>query len=137
MTDPARALVAEEIHIVDAARQPRLVLSAQGGTPQVTLLGPDGATAMLLSLDADGHPSVRLSNPVAQGATARLEVDAKGAHVRFDGQGGAAAYLFLSNAGAQGVVLGDASGVRRFSAVVMPDGAVQVQQDGAASQPST
>jgi hypothetical protein len=127
MTEPAKVIATEELRIVDAAGHTRMTLSAPDGTARVAVLGLEGPAAMELTVDATGHPSVILSNPLAQGATARLEIDTKGAHVRFDRPGGATAYLFVSNAGAEGVVLHDGAGIRRFSVVVDPAGEITMQ----------
>jgi hypothetical protein len=119
-------VITQEIRIVDEKGRPRLTLSAQGGQPAITMTGPDGAAGFRATLDATGRPSIRLDNPNASGPTAAIEVDDKGAHVKFDRPGGASSYLFLNNAGVSGMVLVDPKGVRRLNIVLGDDGAVSI-----------
>lgn len=123
-----RPIVTEELRIVDAEGRARLVLSAEGGAPAFLLLREDGRPGATVSLDAAGRPAVRLNNPDGDGLAAVLEIDDKGAHVKFDRPGGASCYLFLNNAGASGVVLLDAAGRRRLNVMVAPDGASRIEQ---------
>jgi hypothetical protein len=108
MAAPPPPIVTEEIRIVDELGHTRLLLSAKGGTPKIKLLRSDGKFGSEVSLDADGRPAIKLANADSNGPTAALEIDDKGAHVKFDGQGGASSYLFLNNAGGSGIVLFDA-----------------------------
>jgi len=71
---------------------------------------------------------VTLANPDPALPTAALEIDGKGAHVRFDRPGGASSYPFLNNAGASGVVLIDAAGQRRLSTTLGPDGSSSIKR---------
>jgi len=127
-------VVTQQIEIVDSAGRPRLLLSAQSGAPVLQLLQPDGKVGAEVSLSG-GYPVVKLSNPDPNGPTAALEVDDKGAHVKFDRPGGASSYLFLNNAGGSGVVLIDGAGVRRLDAMVGADGAPKVERYGADGKP--
>lgn len=120
------SVVAEEVRIVDAQGQLRLLLSARSGTPVIVLLQADGRPGAKVALSADGHPSITLLNPDSAGPTASLELDDKGAHVKFDRPGGASSYVFLNNAGGSGLVLIDASGKRRLDATVNNDGTTSV-----------
>jgi len=124
-------VVTQEIQIVDAQGHPRLLLSAKSGAPTIQLLDANGKVGAELSLTTDGHPLVKLSNPDATKPAAALEVDDKGAHVKFDHPDGASSYLFLNNAGGTGVVLIDTHGKRRFNAVVGADGTPRVERLGA------
>jgi hypothetical protein len=115
---------------VDAQGKPRILISAKDGTPTIVLLRADGETGASVALDVDGRPAVKLSNPVAGGPVAALEIDDKGAHVKFDRKGGASAYLFLNNLGGSGVVLIDPAGKRRLDAIVAPDGKTTIERVG-------
>ena len=115
-------IVTQELRIVDDAGHPRIVLSTISGVPTVRLLREDGAPGATLSLDAAGRPAMTLSNPSTEGPTAAIEIDDKGAHVKFDRPGGASSYLFLNNSGGSGVVMLDAKGVRRLETLVDADG---------------
>jgi hypothetical protein len=121
-------IVTSEIRIVDAEGHARLILSAAAGPPSVQLLSPEGETRAALALDAAGRPRLTLSGPDATQPTASVEVDDKGAHVRFDRPGGGSSYLFLNNAGVSGVVLIDAHDVRRAEVVLGPDGSPLIRR---------
>jgi hypothetical protein len=131
MTSLPPRVVTQEIQIVDSQGSPRLLLSAKSGSPAIELLRADGTPIVVVTLDAGGHPSMRLDNPDAEGPTAVLEVDDKGAHVKFDRPGGGSSYLFLNNAGGSGVVLVDTTGARRLDAQVAPDGTAKIDRYGA------
>lgn len=130
---PPPPVITSEVRIVDPAGAPRIVLSAATGAPVILLIGGDDKPAATLALDGNGRPSIKLANPEPGAPTAALEIDDKGAHVKFDRAGGASSYLFLNNAGTSGVVLIDAKGVRRASFLVGADGRVTVDGlDGSA-----
>jgi len=116
----------EELQIVDSQGKARIRLSASGGMPSIELLKADGAGAASLKLNGDGRPSLALSNVESNGPMATLEIDDKGAHIKFDREGGASTYLFLNNAGGSGVVFYDAEGERRLSLVVADDGKISI-----------
>jgi len=129
--NPAPAVVTQEIRVVDDQGRPRIVLSTlpgKDGAPTLALLREDGQIGASVRLDSDGRPAVSLSNPNATWPSATLEIDGKGAHVKFDRSGGASAYLFLNNTGGSGVVLIDNAGKRKLDAVVAADGTSRVQQ---------
>jgi hypothetical protein len=128
-------VVTHEVRIIDAEGRPRIILSAKDGVPVIELLGADGRIALTAKTDARGHSAVMLANPVASGPTAALEVDDKGAHVKFDRGGGASAYLFLNNEGVSGTVLIDAAGRRRLQANVAADGTPAIQLMDATGKP--
>ncbi len=115
----------EEIQIVDAKGDPRITLSAKDGTPVITLTGPEKG-AMIASVSPQGFPSVVLQNPASKGPGAALELDDKGAHVKFDCPGGGLSYLFLNNGGGSGVVLIDTKGKRRVEVLVSADGTATI-----------
>lgn len=123
---PPPPVITQEVRIVDSAGQPRIILSAKTGEPSIQVVRRDGKPAATIQLDKDDRPSVKLDNPAADGPTATLEVDDKGAHVLFNRPGGASSYLFLNNSGGSGVVLIDAKGARRASVVMTADGQVTV-----------
>lgn len=127
---PPPPVIASEVQIVDPAGTPRIVLSAAKGAPSIVLIGHDAKPIAVIALDASDRPSIRLTNPVPSAPSASLEIDAKGAHVKFDRGGGASSYLFLNNAGSSGMVLIDAQGVRRASVVVAPTGKVTIKDEG-------
>jgi hypothetical protein len=128
-------IVTSEVHIVDAAGQARLVLSAASGAPSVELLTPDGHASAHLGLDPTGRPRLTLTGPDPSQPGVSLEVDDKGAHVRFDRAAGGSSYLFLNNAGVSGLVLIDAKNVRRAEVVLGPDGAAQIRRFDAEGNP--
>lgn len=115
-------LVSEEIRIVDPEGRPRLLLSAASGAPSVEFLGGDGAVGLRLALDVADRPCAVLANPRSDGPSAQLEIDDKGAHVKFDRPSGGSAYLFLSNTGSAGVVLIDTQGTRRLAVTLSGSG---------------
>jgi hypothetical protein len=121
MASPA-AVVAQEIRIVDEQGRLRMALSAKSGSPTIELLNADSRSSLMIALDDSGRPSLRLRNPNANGPVSAIEIDANGAHVKFDRPGGASSYLFLNNSGGSGVVLVDSKGVRRLEALVAADG---------------
>ncbi len=123
-------IVTPEVRIVDEQGHPRLLLSAKDGTPKIQLFRSDGRLGSAVSLDGEGRPSIKLENINANGPTAVLGIDGKGAHVKFDRSGGASSYLFLSDAGASGIVLIDSRGVRWLNAVIDPDGAASIERFG-------
>ena len=132
---PPPPVVTQEVRIVDASGHPRILLSAGDGTPTIVLLDVDGKPAMTARTDAAGRPAITLANPHADGPAAALEIDDKGAHVKFDRPGGASAYLFLNNAGGSGTVLIDAKGKRRLVATVAADGTVALDRLDTAGRP--
>lgn len=129
------AIVTQEIRIVDDQGNARLLLSARSGAPVIHMLQPDGQQGLAISLDQAGRPSIRLANPVAAEPSAALEIDDKGAHVKFDRPGGASSYLFLNNVGGAGVVLFDTKGVRRLNVLTAPDGTASVERYGPDGKP--
>jgi hypothetical protein len=128
-------VITQELQIVDPQGQPRIVLSAKTGAPSLDLLRADGETSARVALDPAGRPSVKLSNPDPKGPMAAIEIDDKGAHVKFDRPGGASSYLFLNNAGVSGLVLVDPQGVRRLNVVLGADGDVSIVRFGADGKP--
>jgi hypothetical protein len=135
MTDLPPPIVTRELSIVDATGVPRIVLSAGTDQPVIRMLRPDGKAALTLTLDPAGRPSVTLENPQEAGPKAAVEVDDKGAHVKFDRPGGASSYVFLNNSGGSGLVLIDPKGVRRLSATVAADGSATIERLGADGKP--
>ncbi|TPK78113.1 hypothetical protein [Mesorhizobium sp. B2-4-17] len=132
---PSQPVITEEVRIVDAQGHPRILLSAWDGVPTIVLLNPDGKPAMTARTDASGRPAVTLANPLASGPGVVLEIDDKGAHVKFDRPGGASAYLFLNNQGGSGTVLIDTEGRRRLQATVSVDGDAKIEQLGPDGKP--
>jgi hypothetical protein len=121
-------IVTNEIRLVDDAGKTRLLFSTKSGLPVVQWLQEDGTPSLAASLDASGHGSVKLQNPSPGGPQASLEIDDKGAHVKFDRSSGASAYLFLNNAGGSGIVLIDERGKRRVSVLVQSDGSSTIER---------
>lgn len=134
-TPPSPPVVTEEIRVVDAQGHPRIVLSAKDGKATIVLMDGSGNAGATLALDAANHPSVTLINPHTGWPSAALEIDDKGAHVKFDRPGGASSYLFLNNAGGSGTVLVDASGKRRLDVTVSADGESKIERYGDNGQP--
>jgi len=126
-TAPA-PVVTQEIQIVDGDGHPRLVLSAKSGSPAIEMLRANGRASFVVSLDAAGRPTIKLSNPDEAGPTATLEIVDSGTHVKFVRPGGGTSYLFLNNAGGSGVVLIDTNGVRRLVALAPADGTVRIER---------
>jgi hypothetical protein len=121
-------VVTQEIQIVDGHGDVRILLSAKSGAPVIQLVDAQKKSNALISLDEEGRPSIKLSNPEANGPSAIIEIDSNGTHVKFDHPDGASSYLFLNNVGASGVVFIDARGVRRLDALVHPDGTLSVDR---------
>jgi len=121
-------IIAQEIRLVDEEGLPRVVLSTRNGIPTIRLLRTDGESGGELSLDMQGRPAMKLANTDPNGPTAALEIDDKGAHVKFDRAGGASSYLFLNNTGGSGIALFDSHGIRRLNAVVDPDGTSKIER---------
>ena len=130
MTEKKTALDVRELRIVDASGRPRIVLTAETGQPTFRILGEAGTAIVSIALDSSGHPSIKLSNPDANLPSASIEIDAKGAHVKFDKSGGASSYVFLNNAGESGVVLIDKFGARRLDILLPTIGDAVVQRFG-------
>ncbi|UZE49848.1 hypothetical protein ONR75_03370 [Rhodopseudomonas sp. P2A-2r] len=130
------AIVTQEIRIVDDQGNARLLLSAKSGVPVIQMLRPDGEPGLAITLDQAGRPSIKLANPATAAPSAALEIDDKGAHVKFDRPGGASSYLFLNNFGAAGVVLLDTKGVRRLNVLTASDGTASVERFGPDGKPS-
>lgn len=101
----------------------------------ITLSGPDGKGGATVSLNPQGYPVIQLVGPNSAAPTATLEVDNKGAHLKFDRPGGGSSYLFLNNAGASGLLLIDRNGQRRLDAIVANDGAPRVTRYSSDGQP--
>jgi hypothetical protein len=114
--------------MVDEEGRSRIVLSGKSAIPKVQLLVPDGRVGIELRLDENGRPGVRLSNPNSSGPTADLEIDDKGAHVKFDRPGGAGSYLFLNKEGGSWVVLVDGHGKRRMALTLDLDGGTKIER---------
>ena len=123
-------IVTQEIQIVDSQGRPRILLSARAGEPVIEMLRSDSQPGFVMTLDPAGRPSIKLSNPEAAGPTAALEIDDKGAHVKFDRPGGASSYLFLNNLGGSGVVILDTKGARRLDILTAPDGSTSIDRYG-------
>jgi len=133
---PATPVTTQEVRIVDAHGHPRIVLSAKNGQPSIVLLRKDSSAGATVALDADDRPAITLTNPDPAGPVAALEIDDKGAHVKFDKPDGASSYLFLNNGGASGVVLIDGKGVRRASVVLSADGKLSIEGDRPPATPT-
>ena len=123
-------IVTQEIQIVDAQGRPRMLLSARSGEPIVELLRKNGQPSLTMTLDPSGRPSIKFDNPDPAAPTAALEIDDKGAHVKFDRPGGASSYLFLNNLGGSGVVILDTKGTRRLTILTAPDGSTNIERFG-------
>jgi hypothetical protein len=130
-----QTLIAQEIRLVDEKGQVRLLLSAIGGLPTINMLGKDGAIRLTASLDGTGYGSIKIANPIATAPGAALELDDKGAHVKFDRPGGGSAYLFLNNAGESGVVFVDTNDKRRLNLLVKQNGQAEIQRFNEEQQP--
>jgi hypothetical protein len=129
MTDiPPPPVITQEVRIVDAQGATRILLSAKEGVPTIVLLRADGKNGASVSLDDKGHPALRLVNPSPDGPIAAVEIDEKGAHVKFDGPRSASSYLFLNNEGGSGVILIDKAGKRRVQALVAADGSSEIER---------
>ncbi len=124
---PSTPVITQEVRIVDAQGHARIILSAKDGQPTIMLLRGDSVAGATVTLDSDDRPSIKLANPDPAAPVASVEIDDKGAHVKFDKPDGASSYLFLNNAGGSGVVLLDGTGDRRASVVLSPEGQLSIQ----------
>jgi len=125
----------EELRITDAQGRSRMVLSAKSGAPVVQLLQPNGKVGLNIALDEHDRGSIRIHNPDPKGPVVTIEVDPKGAHVKFDGPTGASSYLFLNNEQDSGVVFLDAQGKRRAEVLVVASGQSKIERFDDASHP--
>lgn len=116
------------LNVVDDQGRIRISLSSIDNLPVVKLLDESGQDRINLSINQNGYGSVRLANPNALAPVAALEIDDKGAHVKFDRPGGASSYLFLNNSGGSGVVLLDSKGTRKLDILVSPSGETDVRR---------
>jgi hypothetical protein len=112
-TSSSKAVVTRELKLVDSRGHVRLLLTTDRDQPVVRMLRDDGKPAIDLALDGNGNPSVQLHNTNG-GASAILEIDDKGTHLKMDHPGGAAIYLFMNDAGVSGLVLEDQNGKKRY-----------------------
>jgi hypothetical protein len=112
-TSSSKAVVTRELKLVDSEGHVRILLTTDRDQPVVRMFRGDGKPAMVLALDGNGNPSVQLHNPNG-GASAILEIDDKGTHLKMDHPGGASIYLFLNDAGVSGLVLEDQNGKKRY-----------------------
>lgn len=119
----------QEIHLVDEKGQTRMVLSTAKGIPSFQLLDPSGNINLDLKLDEQGFPAIVLNNPNQQYPSTKLEVDAKGTHLKFDHANGASNYLFLNNEGTSGLVMLDRNSERRFNILVDENGELTLTKD--------
>jgi hypothetical protein len=107
-----------------------MLLSARSGEPILQLLQKSGQPSLVMTLDPAGRPSIKFDNPDPAAPTAALEIDDKGAHVKFDRPGDASSYLFLNNRGGSGIVILDSKGVRRLNILAAPDGSTIIERFG-------
>jgi hypothetical protein len=135
MSDQHNVVIANEVRLVDAAGNTRLLLTTRSGTPSLQFLSGNGTVGMTADLDQEGRGAFRIQNPEAQGPVASIEVDAKGTHVKFDKPNGASCYLFLNNAGESGAVFIDAAGKRRVNVLVDPTGGSRIERLDDAGRP--
>lgn len=98
------------------------------------LLDPLGQKRITISVDEHGYGTVHLLNPNPAAPVASLEIDDKGAHVKFDRPGGASSYLYLNNIAGSGVVLIDSAGTRKFDLMVDPSGETEFHRYDQSSQ---
>ena len=89
MSDQHNVVIANEVRLVDAAGNTRLLLTTRSGTPSLQFLSGNGTVGMTADLDQEGRGAFRIQNPEAQCPGASIEVDAKGTHVKFDKPNGA------------------------------------------------
>jgi hypothetical protein len=119
-------VVTPEIQVIDDEGNPRIVLSVKSGNPAIELRQANGSSSVSIALDTVGRPSLKLHSPAPGGLMASIEIDQKGAHIKFDRSGGGSSYLFLNNVGGSGMVLIDAHGVRRLEALAAADGPARI-----------
>jgi hypothetical protein len=108
-----KPVITRELKLVDSEGRVRLLLTTDRDQPVVRMLRDDGKPAIDLALDGNGNPSVQLHNPNG-GASAILEIDDKGTHLKMDHPGGASIYLFMNNASVSGLVFEDQNGTKRY-----------------------
>jgi hypothetical protein len=124
----ASNLRVRRLDIVDERGKIFMTLSAPNQVPTLELLDSSGQKRITMSVEEGGYGAVRLSNPSPSGPVASLEIDNKGAHVKFDRPGGASSYLFLNNSGGSGVVLLDSNGSRKLDLMIAPSGETEFRR---------
>lgn len=116
------------INIVNDSGKVVMTLSTANQSPVLRLLDVNGKPELTISLNQSGFSSIKLENPNVADPRAVLEIDDKGAHVKFDRAGGASSYLFLNNGGESGTVFLDAKGERRLETLVTPAGKTEIRR---------
>ena len=127
-TNPKDVLQLKELQIVDENGVPRILLSTQNGTPSIQMLHSDGTATLHLQVNPQGLPSVQLFNLDQNLPVAKLEIDDKGTHLKFDHGTGASCYLFLNNLARSGLVLIDNQKKRRFNIALTETGELNIQK---------
>ncbi len=123
-----KALSLQKLSIVDASGRTYITFSEANGVPAVDLIDARGEKRITMTVDADGYGAIHLTNPKSSGPMASLEIDDKGAHVKFDRPGGASSYLFLNNSGGSGAVFLDTRGIRKLDLLVSPSGQTEIRR---------
>ncbi len=129
------SLTIHELRLVDATGKARMILSTEGGHPTINMLDVRGRVLMSAFLDSHGLGSIQLTNPVDGYPQAAFALDDKGAHVKFDREGGASSYIFLNNRGESGAVFLDTQGRRRLDLLVRVDGQTTIERLDDAGKP--
>ena len=74
MSDQHNVVIANEVRLVDAAGNTRLLLTTSSGTPSLQFLSGNGTVGIKADLDQEGRGAFRIQNPEAQGPVAGIEV---------------------------------------------------------------
>ncbi|MBJ9985602.1 hypothetical protein IAE19_09125 [Acinetobacter sp. S40] len=122
-----QTLKLRELAIVDENDQTRIQLTVKSNVPSIEFLNERGEVSIQIILGEEGYPSIQLLPISDQLLNVKLEMDSKGAHLKFDHEQGSSCYVFLNNVGTSGMVMLDAKKQRRFTASVTAQGDLHLE----------
>lgn len=122
-----QTLKLRELAIVDENDQTRIQLTVKSNVPSIEFLNERGEVSIQVTLGEEGYPSIQLLPVSGQLINIKLEMDSKGAHLKFDHEQGSSCYVFLNNGGTSGMVMLDAEKQRRFTASVTAQGDLHLE----------
>jgi hypothetical protein len=124
---------AEEFRLLDSDGRLRARLGLDGSAcVSLSLHTAQGTIQVRLHTDDQGHSALQIQDTAGGSPRVDISVDAIGCHVLLASPAKQQSYLFLKDTGATGLVLTDASGVRRAQFMLSPEGRAEVSVWGAA-----